>query len=58
MESLLISIVIAMLVFGVLFWIISVIPIPEPFGRIAQVVLGVVLLIWLIRLLLPLSGIR
>ena len=58
MESLLISIVIAMLVFGVLFWIISVLPIPDPFGRIAQVVLGVVLLIWLIRLLLPLSGIR
>lgn len=57
MESLLISVVIALAIFGTLFWIISVLPIPEPFGRIAQVVCGVLFLIWLLRLFAPMARI-
>jgi hypothetical protein len=54
----LIQIAILALCFGVIVWIISVIPIPEPYGRIVQVVCAVVFLIFLLRMLLPLAGVR
>jgi len=55
MISLLVTLLIIVLVAGVVFWIISLIPIPEPWGRIAQVIVGVIFLIVLLTYLLPLA---
>lgn len=56
MISVLVSLLIAVLVLGVIYWIITLIPLPEPFHRIAQVILAIIFLIWLVYLLLPLAG--
>lgn len=55
MESLLLSVLVCLVIFAVVFWAISLLPIPEPYGRIARVVVGVVFLLWLLRLLLPMA---
>lgn len=56
MIALLVNFLVALIIFGLIYWIIGMIPIPEPFHRIAQVVLIVVFCIWLIYFLLGLSG--
>lgn len=48
MESALISILVICLVFGLLYWLVSFIPLPNPFKQIATVavlVVGVLLII-------------
>lgn len=54
--SLLINLIIIMLVLGVAWWIISIIPLPPPFAMIAQVILVLIALILLIDLLLGVGG--
>ena len=56
MLSLLITILVMCIIFGLIYWIFQQIPLPAPFGRIAQVVIIVVFCIWLIYLLLPMAG--
>ena len=56
MISVLVTILVMCLIFGVVWWIITLIPLPAPFGRVAQVVIAVIFLIMLIYLLLPLAG--
>jgi hypothetical protein len=56
MLELLMTVVIGLLVIGLLWWIIQMLPLPEPFGRIAQVVIVVIAVIWLIYVLMGLVG--
>lgn len=58
MEGLLIQLCIMALVLGLIFWVVSIIPIPDPWGRIVQAVIGVIAVIYVLRLLLPMTGIR
>lgn len=58
MESVLIHLIILVLVFGCLFWALTLVPIPQPYGRIAQVLLGVLLIVIILTRLLPYAGIR
>ncbi len=57
MLSLLVSILIFALVIWLVLWVISILPIPAPFNRVAQAVVGVVALIWLLEMLLGSGGI-
>jgi len=57
MISLLITILVICLIFGLIWWVISLIPIPAPFGQVARVIVAVIFCIWLIYLLLPFAGI-
>ena len=50
--GLLINLLILVLVFGVAWWIVTLLPLPPPFGLVAQVVLALILLIILINFLL------
>jgi uncharacterized membrane protein (GlpM family) len=60
MIELLIWVLILVLVFGVIWYIISLIPLPPPFAQIAQIIVAVVLLLIIVSLLLgiapPLRG--
>ena len=59
MVSLLITLLIICLIFSVAWWIISMIPFPQPLAWLAnviKVVLALILLIWLISVLLPMAG--
>jgi hypothetical protein len=56
MLSVLITLLIMCLIFGVIWWVATLIPLPAPFGRVVQVIIAVIFLIWLIYLLLPLAG--
>jgi hypothetical protein len=51
MISILITLLIVCLIAGVAIWAIGLIPLPAPFGVIARVVVGVIVLIYLIQLL-------
>ena len=56
MLSLLITILVMCIIFGLIWWVVSVIPLPQPFAKIAQVAIVVIFCIWLIYLLLPMAG--
>ena len=56
MIDLLVQILIFALVFGALWYILTLLPLPHPFGQIIRVVLVVIAIIWLIYLLLGLAG--
>lgn len=56
MIDLLVSVLIFAIVFGALWYIIQLLPIPEPFGQIVRIVLIVIAVVWLIYLLLGLLG--
>jgi hypothetical protein len=57
MISLLIYALLLLLVFGVIFYVIDLLPLPGNFGLIAKIIVGLVLLIILINLVLGLPGI-
>jgi hypothetical protein len=44
----LISLLIAVIVIGLLFYLISMLPIPQPWANIAKVILIVICIIWLL----------
>jgi hypothetical protein len=56
--SLLITILIMCLIFGVIWWVITLIPLPAPFAQVARVVIALIFCIWLIYLLLPFAGVH
>jgi hypothetical protein len=54
--SLLIQLVVAGLIFWLVLWFIDWVGLPEPFAKVAKVIIGIVVLIFLINVLLGLSG--
>jgi hypothetical protein len=56
MIDLLLYVVILCLVFGLIWWSLSIVPLPGPFDRIAQVVLVVIFVICIIIILMGLVG--
>ena len=58
MISILVTLLIILLIFSVAWWVIGMIPVPQPFANVIKVVLALILLIWLISVLLPLGGIH
>jgi hypothetical protein len=56
--DLLIFIAVLALIFGVVIWCLSMIPLPEPYGRIVQVVVALIFLLVLLQRVLPYAGVR
>jgi hypothetical protein len=56
MVELLVQVLILFLVFGAIFYLITLLPLPEPYGRAAQVIIGVIFIIILLYILLGLVG--
>jgi len=58
----LVSLLITILVLGLIIWLIlyvlSIIPLPEPFGQVARIIVIVIGVIFLIKILLGVSGIH
>jgi membrane protein YdbS with pleckstrin-like domain len=54
--SILVSLLIACIICGLLYWLVTLIPLPPPFGKVAQVIIAAIFVLWLIFLLLPLTG--
>jgi len=54
--SLLVTLVIAGLIFWLIWWFIGYVGLPEPFNKVARVIIGLVVLIFLINILLGFSG--
>lgn len=48
MVSLLITLLVACLIAGIIYWIVGLLPIPAPFKNIVMAVLGLILVLWLI----------
>lgn len=53
---LLINVIVAGLILWLLWWLIAFVGLPEPFAKVARVILAVVAVIWIINLLLGLTG--
>lgn len=45
----LVSLLIAILVIGLLVWLVQILPIPEPFRTVAIVVVVIIAIIWLLE---------
>ena len=56
MISILISLLILVIVVAIIFWVISLLPIPAPWSNIARAIVGLIVLIWVLGYLLPLIG--
>jgi hypothetical protein len=56
MLEVLVTLLVMCLIFGIIWWIITLIPLPAPFAQVARVIVAVIFLIWMIYLLLPLTG--
>lgn len=56
--ELLIFVCVLAVVFGVVVWILSVLPLPDPYGRIVQVVVALIFLLVLLQRVLPYAGLR
>jgi len=58
----LVSLLITILVVGLIIWLVlyvlSIIPLPEPFGKVARIVVIVIGVIILIKILLGVSGVH
>lgn len=54
--SVLVWIIVAGLIFWLLWWLISYVGLPEPFNKVARVILAVVAVLFLINMLLGLTG--
>jgi hypothetical protein len=52
----LVSLLVALLIFGLIWWVITLIPLPPPFAQVVRVVIAVIFCIWLIYLLLGATG--
>jgi len=50
MISLLFSLLIALIVVGIIYWIATLLPIPEPFKKIALALCLLILLIWVLNI--------
>lgn len=56
--NMLITLVIAGLIFWLIWWFLDYIGIPEPFNKVIRVIIGLVALIFLINILLGVGGIQ
>ncbi len=56
MLSLLINLIVGLVVIGLLYYILTVIPLPPPIKQVATVVIVVIACLWLIYTLLGLTG--
>ncbi len=56
MLSLLLTLVIGLIVIGLIYYIITVIPLPDPIKQVATVVVVVIACLWLIYVLISLAG--
>lgn len=56
MVGLLLNLLILLLVFGVVYYIITLLPIPDPFKRIAMVIMALILLLMLLGMVGVLPG--
>ena len=56
MDQRLVNVLVAVVILGLLFWLVSFLPLPEPFGMIAYVVLVIIAVVWLINFLRGSSG--
>ncbi len=56
MFSILLSLLVVIIVAGSAFWILSVLPLPQPWMNIAKVIVALLVLVWLLSILLPFSG--
>ena len=54
--SLLVTLVVGGLILWLCWWFLGYIGLPEPVNKVAHVIIGLVALIWMINLLLGLSG--
>lgn len=58
--ALLLSVVVQLVIVGLIFWLVlwflGWVGLPDPFMRVAKVVIGLVAIVWLINVLLSLGG--
>jgi len=57
MIGLLVNLLILVLILGVVWWVISLFPLPEPFPRVVQVIFVVIVLLILIDFLTGVAGV-
>ena len=48
MINLLVTLLFLIIILGVIYWILTIIPLPAPFMKIAQIVMAVIVLLFLI----------
>ncbi len=58
MISVLVTILVLCLIFGLIWWIVSLLPLPPPFGQVARVVVAVIFLLIVLYELLPLVNLH
>jgi hypothetical protein len=56
MLSLLITILVVCIIFSLIWWVFTQLPLPAPFAQIARVVIVVLFVVWLLYILIPLAG--
>jgi hypothetical protein len=54
----LVHLAIELLVCGLIYWVVSLIPLPPPFGKIIQVIFVVIAVLLILAFLLPLAGLH
>ena len=58
MISVLVTILVLCLIAGLIWWILTLIPLPPPFAQVARMIVAVIFLIIVIYELLPLAGLH
>jgi hypothetical protein len=54
--SFLFSILVMIIIMGVIWWIVTLLPFPEPFKNIALVIIGLIFLLYLLSMLFGMAG--
>jgi preprotein translocase subunit SecE len=54
--TLVVNVVVAGLIFWLLWWLIHYIPVPQPFLKVLEVIIAVCAVVWLINILMGLTG--
>jgi len=57
MLILLVHVIIVLVVLGLIYWLVMMLPIPDPFKKIIQVVFVIIAVLYCLSLLLPLAGV-
>jgi hypothetical protein len=55
MISILLTLIVVIVVVGILFYILSLLPVPQPWLNIAKVLVALIVLIWLISYITPIG---
>jgi len=56
MLSILVTVLIVVIVVAVIFYILGLLPLPQPWMNVAKAIVALIVLIWLISYLLPAAG--